>query len=472
MRVVQRWAGGGHGAQWIPRVGQEVLVGFVEGDIDRPLVQGALYNGRGEAGVPATPGGAAAQAQREPLAGSSDHTPGAQGNTVAGHSPAWHGAGAGEASEGAQAQNNAAALSGVKAQEVAGSGYNQLVFDDSDAQLRVQLATTQHGTQLNLGHLLHQADNHRGSFRGLGFELRTDAWGAIRGGQGVLLSSYGQTEAAPAGDNAAGLALARQLATLTKSFSGAAQTHRATQLAAHIGSVKAGQSLTNPQEPPVQALLTSLKGTVAESSFDQAQGDAASRHTGTGEGKLPQLAGAVVAVAAKAGLVGTAGQDVQLSAGETATLAAGQNLELATGGALRVHTGQSIGVLAGAVKPGDQAAGQGLTLIAGQGEIGLQAQSDLMRVAAKQDVSVQSANGHVDWAAAKKITLATAGGAAIVIEGGNITVTAPGKIGVWAGKKSFGGAARAGYALPQMPRAACKSCLLSAMRQGSPGVMV
>ncbi|MBK1613885.1 hypothetical protein CKO44_10430, partial [Rubrivivax gelatinosus] len=62
----------------------------------------------------------------------------------------------------------------------------------------------------------HQADNHRGSFRGLGFELRTDAWGAIRAAQGILLTTYGQPEAAPAGDNAAGLALVKQLATLIK----------------------------------------------------------------------------------------------------------------------------------------------------------------------------------------------------------------------------------------------------------------
>ena len=53
----------GMGQQFIPRIGQEVLVEFVEGDIDRPIVIGTLYNGRGEAGVPATPGGAQAEAE-------------------------------------------------------------------------------------------------------------------------------------------------------------------------------------------------------------------------------------------------------------------------------------------------------------------------------------------------------------------------------------------------------------------------
>jgi type VI secretion system secreted protein VgrG len=77
-----------------------------------------------------------------------------------------------------------------------------------------------------------------------------------------------------------------------------------------------------------------------------------------------------------------------------------------------------------------------------------------MQVAAKKDLKLQTANAHIDWAAAKKITLATAGGASIVIEGGNITVQCPGKITVKAGKKSFVGGGGQSYALPKLPRSA------------------
>ncbi|WP_395697035.1 type VI secretion system Vgr family protein [Methylocella sp.] len=44
VRVAQVWAGKGWGGQTIPRIGQEVVVEFLEGDPDRPLVTGAVYN--------------------------------------------------------------------------------------------------------------------------------------------------------------------------------------------------------------------------------------------------------------------------------------------------------------------------------------------------------------------------------------------------------------------------------------------
>jgi type VI secretion system secreted protein VgrG len=44
MRVSQDWAGAGWGMVNIPRVGQEVLVSFLEGDPDRPIITGRVYN--------------------------------------------------------------------------------------------------------------------------------------------------------------------------------------------------------------------------------------------------------------------------------------------------------------------------------------------------------------------------------------------------------------------------------------------
>ncbi len=44
VRVSQAWAGKKWGAMWIPRIGQEVIVDFLEGDPDRPLITGRVYN--------------------------------------------------------------------------------------------------------------------------------------------------------------------------------------------------------------------------------------------------------------------------------------------------------------------------------------------------------------------------------------------------------------------------------------------
>ncbi len=52
IRVSQIWAGEGWGAMWIPRIGHEVVVDFIEGDPDRPLIVGRVYHG---ANVPPYP---------------------------------------------------------------------------------------------------------------------------------------------------------------------------------------------------------------------------------------------------------------------------------------------------------------------------------------------------------------------------------------------------------------------------------
>lgn len=45
IRVMQPWAGSGWGTSFIPRIGMEVVVDFFEGDPDRPIVSGSVYNG-------------------------------------------------------------------------------------------------------------------------------------------------------------------------------------------------------------------------------------------------------------------------------------------------------------------------------------------------------------------------------------------------------------------------------------------
>jgi type VI secretion system secreted protein VgrG len=458
VRVAQRMAGSKMGSQFLPRIGQEVLVQFIEHGIDRPIIVGALYNGQGEGGIAPTQGGQdGALDESDAFATAYDHAPSAQGNLAGGNSPVWHGA-----SAGADGHRNAAAQWGVRTKEFGGSGYNQLVFDDTDAQGRVQLRTTHAATELNLGHLIHSADNYRGSFRGLGAELRTDAYGAVRGGAGLLISSYGINHQAstrtPVGENAEGVAMLRQAAKLAEAFHGAAMTHQTVGLAAHAGAHKSGASVIDDAKPPLQALLEAASGMVSGEG------------SGADADKLPYPTEPIIAISAKDGLVANAGQSLQLSNGETVSVMSGLDTQFVTGGQMRVHTGQAIGVLGGAVTPGE--GGIGLQLIAAKDAIDIQAQSDELKVQARDEVNIISANSHIDWAAAKKISLSTAGGANITIEGGNITVQCPGKITINAGKKSFVGPGHVAYAMPGLPRSICIECLRKSLASGAAFTMV
>ena len=480
LRVVQAHSGAGMGQQFIPRIGQEVLVGFINHDMDLPYVQASLYNGQGEGGIPRTPGGQPAAHDTSAFSSSTDHLASAQANRIAsgtgGHSPAWHGGAPGAALPGQDGQANAAALSGVKSKEFGGHGANQLVLDDTPSQGRVHLHSSQHQTWLSMGHLLHQADNHRGSFRGLGLELRTDAWGGLRAVRGVMLSTFGlrnglgnglgQTPEG-AGDNAAGIALAKQMQQLATTFGQAATTHQTVAVAAAQGSHAAGQSTLDDTLAPAAALTKSLSGMVSSTSLPKAQADATDKNTATTQDKVPHTADPDIALVGKAGIGLTAGQDIHLSSGDTTTLSTGEDTHWAIGGQARIHTGQAIGVLAGAMQAGNEAAGKGLTMIAAGGPVDLQAQAGPAQVAAKGQLQLKTASGVATLAAAKKLVLAVSGGASIVIDGGQLTVQCPGTLTIKAGKKSMVGPGTLSWPMPQMPASVCVSCLLAARASAS-----
>ena len=142
VRVSYPNAGQNWGGVFVPRIGQEVVITYIDGDPDRPLITGRVYN--------------------------------------AVTTPQWH----------TQGQ-----LSGYKSKEYKGSGFNQLVLDDSTGQNRTQLYSSSASSQLNLGYLVAQNGNTRGQFRGTGFELATDSYGAIRTQKGLYISTFGRSGA-------------------------------------------------------------------------------------------------------------------------------------------------------------------------------------------------------------------------------------------------------------------------------------
>lgn len=455
-RAMQRLASDGHGLQQTQRIGQEALVQFQHGLIHRPIVLGGLFNGRGEGGETPTPGGAPGQAVDKSVYGqAADLAASAQGNLAGGNSPAWHGAGGGT-----DQHAHAGALSGFKSQGFDGQGANQLATDDSDGMGRLQMSTTHAATQLNLGHLRYQADNYPGSFRGQGFELRTDAYGAVRASRGALITSYALPSGQPAGESSALQSLLSQQLVLAQSLDQAAETHQTLPLAAQRGVQKTNQSLLNDQAPPLKALDQSFKTTVSSEGFSQGLADAKNRATGK---PLPHTGDAVLGIAAQGGQGVLAGQSLQWAVGESLTIGSGSDTNLAVNQALRIHSGQGIGWLAAS----REASGVGLSLISGKDNLDLQAQHNAMGLRAKGDLKVASANANVELAAKKTVNLAVGGGAHITIEGGNVTFGCPGKLTVHAAQHAFLGPDQM-EALPQFPEKVCVECLMHALQSGSP----
>ncbi|WP_269791370.1 type VI secretion system Vgr family protein [Stenotrophomonas sp. Iso1] len=434
LRVAQRYAGPGVGSQFLPRVGQEVMVGFLEGDIDRPIVLGALYNGRGEAGVPPTPAGTEGSTDRAVFAQAKDQRSSAQGNLSGGHAPAWHAAGAGD-----DAHRHAGALWGIRSREwKGGQGSNHLLFDDSDQQLRVQLASSQQASQLTMGHLRHQADNFLGSLRGTGFELRSDGWGAVRATAGSWFSAYAHDAENPAGEAVQPAALIKQVNLLGERFSTMARTHLTSPLALQEGARGNGRSRIVADKPPLAAVLDSMNTTVTGAEFAVACDQASQRQAQPGDGRVPHSGDPLLGLAAPAGVVLVAGQALHWAVGEGLLLASGTDSDTTVMGDARLHAAQAVGMLAAAAEGGSKD-GNALSVVTGTGELDMQAQSDKVQLQARQSLRAASAQGVLELAAGKTVHIATTGGASVTIEGGNIIFNCPGTITVHASKKSFVG---------------------------------
>nr|WP_306437481.1 DUF2345 domain-containing protein [Cupriavidus taiwanensis] len=185
-------------------------------------------------------------------------------------------------------------------------------------------------------------------------------------------------------------------------------------------------------------------------SLEAAKDDAAGGNTST-PGKVPHQGEPMVHLNGRAGVAVVAGQDLQIASGESVVMASGQDNNIAVAGQGRIHAGQAIGVAAGLSSAGD--GNVGLQLTSGQGDIDLQAQHDLLKLAAREGLTIVSANMNVDFAAARRIRIATAGGAAITIEGGNITFECPGPITYKAAQRTFEGPVTTNRDLPLFPDA-------------------
>lgn len=190
IRVASNWAGNGPGnlmqcgTLTLPRVGTEVLIVYLGGDPDKPIIVGQLYNDRA---VP-------------PAISDRGNLP---GNRY---------------------------LSGLRSREVQGSRANRLQLDDTPGQISAMLASDHGHSELNLGWLTQPRANGAGCARGEGAELRSDRNVAIRGAKGVLISAAAQ-EGATGGhlDREELVGIAQTLQGVAEQLSQLAVAHRASE---------------------------------------------------------------------------------------------------------------------------------------------------------------------------------------------------------------------------------------------------
>ena len=430
VRVAERVAGSNWGGHFVPRVGQEVLVQFVAGDIDRPVVVGAVYNGEGSA-----------DAQGNRIAGG--------GSGATGNAAAWFPGGKREGK--LESHAHAAVLAGYKSQELSTSqsgtgGHSQLVFDDSAAGSRIELSTTTERTRLQLGHLLQQDDNRRLQPRGHGIDLTTTAWGAVRAGSGLLLSAHGK-----AGSTAAGSSLESR-EPLTQLESGRELVHALAENAQQqkamlegepgIVGAKAGEKGPRlPAEIACDAAIASL------GASDQ-RGDAGSGDTvgaiGGGAGKVAAWSRPDLVVAAPKGVAAVTPATMVVSAGNTATWAAGQDLQLAAQAnhAWSIAGGLVFFTVGKAISGGKPNTETGIRFHAATGNASAQSLTGAARLTADKKVEVASTAGMVRVTAPQHVLL-TAAGAALDIQPSSITLKGPGKIEFKASMKELMGAGSA-----------------------------
>lgn len=153
IRVSSSWAGAELGAAAVPRVGSEVIVQWLEGNPDRPIVTGNVYN--------------------------------------AFNMPPWK-------------LDKQQALTGLRTRELApGRGNaangrsNHLILDDSYERIQAQLKSDHEQSQLSLGYITRIEGNPgRQLAAGEGWEIATDAWGVARGRKGILLTTEAIVSAA------------------------------------------------------------------------------------------------------------------------------------------------------------------------------------------------------------------------------------------------------------------------------------
>jgi type VI secretion system secreted protein VgrG len=336
VRVASPWSGGELGVAAVPRVGSEVIVQWLGGAPDRPIVTGTVFNDT--------------------------------------HMPPWS----------LPAQH---ALTGLRSRELTphggnapGGRSNHLILDDTHERIQAQLKSDHAHSQLALGHITRIEDNAgRKDVRGEGFELATEAWGTVRAGKGLLVTTE----------------LRRQAAGHTKDM-GETVARLSDGVALH-------QQLADDAARQQAQTSGADQGEVAAAVRTQ-------RDTIRGGGAQDEFTAPHLVLSSPAGIAASTPASTHLQSGEHVAATAGGNIALAAGNSFLASVAGKISLFA---------AKAGVKLFAARGKVEIQAQNDNIEMIAEQVLKLISTKASIEITAAKEILL-HAGGSYLRINGQGI----------------------------------------------------
>lgn len=397
VRVGLPWAGANWGAVMVPRIGHEVLVDFIEGDIDRPVVVAQLHNG----------------VDTPPFSAGVD-----------------------------SGVNHPGVVSGMHTHTLDRAGFNQWVLDDATSQLRMRMLASYASAELNLGHIIQQgsATAQRGAWRGAGFEAATQGWASLHSEKGMLLSasaragSYGSAQSTQM-DAAEAVALMKGGLALGQRLSEAATACEAQKLA----SCEAGQS--------AQKLLDTMDVTREGKHAGAVNGHDARKAQGR------ELTDPVEAFSVPAVLIDSPSVGVMASEASVASFS-GENLSMTVQADLTETAQHTYASVSGETTSLFTQNG-GVKIYAANGPVSARAHTGTLEIIADKDITVISVNDEIRIQAQTKVEI-IGGQSKVVLEGGNINFACPGKFEVKASGHAFLGGGSGAAELPALPDSAQK----------------
>lgn len=393
VRVAMQAAGANWGSVFVPRIGTEVAVSFVAGDIDRPVITGSLYNG----------------ADMPPFAAGVD-----------------------------SGVNHSGTISGLHTQRLDQGGYNQWVIDDATGQLRMRLMTDFAMSEIGLGFLIQQggASAQRGAWRGTGFEACTRGWVGMHAAKGLLVSStrragtYGSAKSTQM-DAKEALAQLKAAQATGRTLGNAARSAGARSLA----TFDDGQSLDK------------LLGLFDPAKLGKHSGDVGGQPALKAQGREPGSE-PVETLAAPAMVLDTPGTAMFATEAGTA-LFAGGDLSFVAQGDLHHTAAHTWSAVSGKTASWYTNQG-GIKAYAANGPLSLRAHTDELQIWADEEVTVISVNDEITISAQTKIEL-IAGQSSVTLEGSNIEFKTPGTFTAKGATKAFLGGGETGTRMPTLP---------------------